>query len=417
MRILVYPHSMELGGSQLNAVDLAREYSRQGHDVTLLAEPGPLRDMSLGWGLSIVGIPFGRQRPSPAVARIIWRTVRDREIEVVHCFEWPPILEAWWSVGVTGRAQVVGTIMSMSVAHFLPRDVPLTLGTKDILQSADDLGFSRTMLLEPPVDTKANAPGAVEGIDDRALPDGEEGVADVVIVTRLVPDLKASGIREAVEAMRQVPSARLLVIGDGPIRGDLQQQADRVNLDLRREAVVICGPMSDPRPAYARADVVLGMGGSALRGMAFAKPLVVAGERGFWRIADEVSAPEFARTGWFGIGDGQPGVPLLATLLRELLGDARRRAELGSFGRGWILRHYSLDGAASHQVDWWESMRGGSTAPIRRARTSAPAVLGLASYKVERRKQSRAGTVRTDDFNAIVAGRPKGRDLGADDHV
>lgn len=403
MRILVYPHSMELGGSQLNALDLAREYARQGHEVTLIAEPGPLRELAIGWGLSVVDIPFSRRRPSWVVGRIIRRTVADRGIDVVHAFEWPPILEAWWSVGMAGRARVVGTIMSMSVAPFLPHDVPLTLGTADIVQSAVDLGFSRTKLLEPPVDTVANAPQAILGNPEPALPKQSPDIADVVMVTRLVPDLKASGIREAIEAMRLVPGARLLVVGDGDLRDVFEQQADAVNKDVGRQAVVICGPMQDPRPAYAQAAVVLGMGGSALRGMAFGKPLVVAGERGFWRLADESSAPGFSRTGWFGIGDGESGVDTLAALLNRLIADPAGRAVLGSFGRDWVLRNYALSRAASELIHWWESP---STQPpgsfLVRSRSSGPALLGLAAYKVDRLRQRRAGTAARDDFNAVV---------------
>ena len=41
---------------------------------------------------------------------------------------------------------------------------------------------------------------------------------------------------------------------------------------LGRDAVVLTGAMLDPRPAYAAADVVIGMGGSSLRGMASASP-------------------------------------------------------------------------------------------------------------------------------------------------
>jgi len=403
MRILVYPHSMELGGSQLNALDLAREYARQGHEVTLIAEPGPLRELAVGWGLPVVDIPFGRRRPSGVVARTIWRTVADRGIDVVHAFEWPPILEVWWSVGLAGRARVVGTIMSMSVAPFLPRDIPLTLGTADIVQSAVDLGFSRTMLLEPPVDTVANSPDAVLGSPDPALPDRSGDHADVVMVTRLVPDLKASGIHEAIEAMRLVPGARLLVVGDGALRGDFESQAAAVNREVGRQAVVICGPMRDPRPAYARADVVLGMGGSALRGMAFGKPLVVAGERGFWRLADESSAPGFSRTGWFGVGDGDSGIGALAALLNQLVADAPGRSALGAFGRDWILRHYDLQQAAAQLIRWWESPHTRpSSSLLARSRSSGPALVGLAAYKVDRLRQRRTGTVRRDDFNAVV---------------
>ena len=35
MRVLVYPHSMEIGGSQLNAVELGGAVRDLGHDVVV----------------------------------------------------------------------------------------------------------------------------------------------------------------------------------------------------------------------------------------------------------------------------------------------------------------------------------------------------------------------------------------------
>ena len=42
MRILVYPAKMEIGGSQLNAIELARGVAELGHDVLLFGPTGPL---------------------------------------------------------------------------------------------------------------------------------------------------------------------------------------------------------------------------------------------------------------------------------------------------------------------------------------------------------------------------------------
>lgn len=46
-----------------------------------------------------------------------------------------------------------------------------------------------------------------------------------------------------------------------------------------RQAILLPGALLDPRPASAAA-IVIGMGGAALRGMAFAKAVVVIGEQG-----------------------------------------------------------------------------------------------------------------------------------------
>ena len=66
---------------------------------------------------------------------------------------------------------------------------------------------------------------------------------------------------------------RLVVVGDGRARGEVTRRAAKVNVAAGREVVLMTGEMEDPSPAYASADVVIGQGGSALRGMTFGKPL------------------------------------------------------------------------------------------------------------------------------------------------
>src|SRR5262245_33192283 len=115
---------MEIGGSQLNAVQLAGAVRDRGHDVIVLSELGPLVERVRGLGLQHVEVPTHRRRPSLKVASMLVRLVRERHIEVVHGYEWPPVIDAFFGPGLRHRTPVVGTVLSMSVAPFLPRTVP-----------------------------------------------------------------------------------------------------------------------------------------------------------------------------------------------------------------------------------------------------------------------------------------------------
>src|SRR5260370_41388236 len=42
VKVLVYPHAMEIGGSQLNALEIAAAGRDRGHEVTVVSRPGPL---------------------------------------------------------------------------------------------------------------------------------------------------------------------------------------------------------------------------------------------------------------------------------------------------------------------------------------------------------------------------------------
>ncbi len=113
MKVLLYPHSMEVGGSQLNAIQLAGAIRDRGHEVIVLSEDGPLVERVRKMALEHIELPQHRGRPSPKVVRMIGHLIRQRHIDVVHGHEWPPIIEAFLARGVTSRAAVVGTVMSM----------------------------------------------------------------------------------------------------------------------------------------------------------------------------------------------------------------------------------------------------------------------------------------------------------------
>ena len=89
--------------------------------------------------------------------------------------------------------------------------------------------------------------------------------------------MKLEGLLAAIDVRLVSGSTplQLVIVGDGPSRpGGRGGRRAREHIGGRR-AVVLTGELRDPRPAYAAADVSLGMGGSALRAMAFGRPLVV----------------------------------------------------------------------------------------------------------------------------------------------
>lgn len=410
MRIIVYPHAMELGGSQLNAIQLAGAMANRGHDVMVVSEPGPLVDRVHELGLPHVGLPAHRRRPSPQVALQLIRLVRDFRADVVHGYEWPPAVEAYFGPGLLRGTAVVGTIMSMSVVGFLPRGLPLLVGTEDIRAGALAAGYRSVTLLEPPVDTDADRPG----LDDsgfRARYDLDPAVPLAVIVSRLVPELKRESLLASCTAVGQLAaqgvSVQLAVVGDGPIRGEVAAAAAAANAAAGRRVVTLTGALTDPRPAYAAADVLLGMGGSALRGLAFGTPLVVLGERGFSELLTPDSAPTFLRQGWYGQGPGSlgKGVSALAEALRLLVTDPARRAELGAFGRTLVITRFSLVIAAGLQERVYDRVLALDRPTRTNLTDTVRSGVGLGSYKVRRKVAAWRGTAPTDDANAVATAR------------
>src|SRR4051812_35195194 len=117
LRILVYPHQLSIGGSQINAIELAAAVRDRGHTVRVFAaEAGPLGDLVRQLRLPLELAPTHRRRPSPTIAAALRAACEREHFDVVHAYEWPPCLEAFYGPALLDRVAVGCTIMSMAVA-------------------------------------------------------------------------------------------------------------------------------------------------------------------------------------------------------------------------------------------------------------------------------------------------------------
>lgn len=408
MRIVVYPHAMEIGGSQLNALQLAGAVRDRGHEVIVVAEPGPLVDVVRRLGLEYVPIPARRRRPSVSVARLLTKLVRERSIDVVHGYEWPPAVEAFYGPRLRLGTPVLATILSSSIVPFFPRAIPLLVGTEQLQHSAREAGYPSVNLMEPPVDTDHDQPGVCGDAtaEFRLRYTADPALPLAVMVCRLVPDLKRESLLTACGAMAELAlsgmPAQLVIVGDGPIRAEVEAHAEQANRRAGRTIVTLTGELADPRPAYDAADVVLGMGGSALRALAFAKPLVVVGERGFSELLTERTAPMFLADGWYGLGPGSQGEGTtgMRRAMASVLGDPLLAVELGGYGRELVLNRFSLLSAAETQEEEYRQAIADATPRGQLFGVARESAAGILRYKVHRKISRWRGTVAVDDANA-----------------
>jgi glycosyltransferase involved in cell wall biosynthesis len=382
VRILTCLHTMEIGGSQINAIEIAAQVAALGHEVLIYGPEGELCPMVAGLGLEFVAAPPKGEAPSPRNVAAIADVVRERGIDLVHAYEWAPSLEAFYGAYLRGGVPLVVTVLSMEVPAWVPKHLPLVVGTGEIAEQERGLR-QRVHVIEPPIDTDLNAPVA----DNRAAR-ARFGLADdevaVVSVSRLSAHLKLEGLLAAIRAAGGLDPAlrvRLLVVGDGPARGDVEAQAATVNAAAGREIVTMVGEMLDPRDAYAAADVVIGMGSSALRAMAFGKPLLVQGERGFWMPFHPGTVEVFLHQGFYGLGDGTDGTGRVREALTALVRDRAGWAALGAFGRQLVVDRFSLPSAARRQLEIYHEAMKDTPNLVQRVGSLAHPTAHLINFK------------------------------------
>jgi glycosyltransferase involved in cell wall biosynthesis len=371
VRILIDLFRLAIGGSQINAIEIGSRLHQRGHEVIVYAPDGELRERIVNLGLEFVSAGPARRRHPPTVAGVhrLTALAREREIDLIHAYEWSPTLEAAYGPHLRLGVPVLSTVYAVEVPRFVPRNLPMIVGYTNEADLERRRGRSAVHVVVCPVDTETNAPVADNGPARRRF-----GLADdeltAVVVSRLARDLKREGLLAAVAAAGLVDPAlnlRLLIVGDGPCRQELQARADEMNARRGREVVTLTGQLLDPHDVYAAADIVLGMGTSAQKGMAFGKPVVVQGEKGYWETLTPATLPTYLRQNFYGIGDGSDGAPRLATILTDLAGDRSRWPELGAFGRETALSVFSNNVATERVMSICEEVAAQRQPSGRRA--------------------------------------------------
>lgn len=371
LRIGIGLAGLQFGGCQINALDLARELIGRGHEVVVFAvEDTPTISVAalaarLGIPLHILPVEKNPFRQARHIAKL----VAGYRLDIVHVFA------AWLgeptTIALRSRPETAVIITNWTMGTFkgMPPMTPLILGTESLLEdAAHSMRSAPVWLLEPPVDTRADKHNERTRELFREQWSVNDATTLLVIVSRLDFDMKAEGIAHAIHTMKmwQDPMRQLAVVGGGDAQASLTRLADEVNAELGWPAVVMTGPMEDPSSAYSAADLVLGMGGAALRALAFQKPLVVLGEDGFSKPFNRETLNYFLHEGFYGRGNSDDPVKSLHSHILFTL-ELDRSCDLARWGRQVLLMRFSLSMAGERLLTIYDSALKRSTGPRRSA--------------------------------------------------
>lgn len=345
LRVAVGLNRLWLAGAEINAVDLARAIQSKGHEVVLFAqEEGdmPMVEVAQRSGLAIRLLPReGSRRMISAVAGLI----SEERVDIVHAYYQRLGLAAYLGSGLRRPLPIVMTYYGMDPLRSLPPYSHLIVGTEALAIHLQRWYSSPVSVIEPPVDCKRDHPGAGDGASFLTRYALSPNSIRIVLVSRLERDMKLDGILRTIRSIGDLRGRNvdLIIVGSGDGFTEAQYAAAQVNERLGRRAILLTGRIPDPRGAYDCADIVIGMGGSALRAMAFGKPVIVVGEAGFSLPFEPETAGYFSLHGFYGEG---PMVDLPMAISR-LVADHSLRSRLGAFGLQTITSRYALEIAAN----------------------------------------------------------------------
>lgn len=321
--------------------------------------PGSLADSLGDMGIEVFRIPLAGEI-SPvrdlAVIRILVSLMKSKGVQVVHAHSYKAGLVGRVAAGMAGGPAVVLTVHSSVFQDSRPQwkkslfalSESLLAGfTGRIITVSRDLGREMASLgkISPEkIITIYNgiSPGQFHREPDREHLRRATGIAAqkmvVGTVARLAPQKGVENfIRAAAMVAQEFDGAAFLVIGDGPLRGELERKSAGLGLGGRlffageRQDVPLIMPCLD---VFVLASLTEGMPVTVLEALSARRPVVATRVGG---------VPEIITDGVDGRLVDPGDVPGLAAAVLELLGDRDKSGRLGKEGGALVDRRFTVE--------------------------------------------------------------------------
>lgn len=348
LRVCHLESSAGWGGQEIRILTEAAGLRERGHEVAIVCKPESiLASKTREAGLPLIPDRLSFAHDPRTIARLIGHFRRLRpQVVVTHSSvdSWCGGVSAWTlQIPVVRMRHLSVPIGDHPATRFAYRSLcarVITTGEAIREHLIRDVGLPSDKVVSIPtgIDTARFDPRKADGGRVRAslgIP-RDAPLAGMVAVLR---DWKGHRIfLEAMDVVRQrIPTARALIVGDGPQRPNIEQMRRQLGLE---EAVILTGHREDVPDLLASLDVVVsastgaeGVPQALLQALAMERPVV----------ATAVGAvPEIIRDGETGrlIAPGDPG--RLAEAIGEVLRDPARFRPQALAGAKSVRTHWDL---------------------------------------------------------------------------
>jgi glycosyltransferase involved in cell wall biosynthesis len=341
---------MEMGGAEMLVAQLARLQRKRGHDVRVVCYS---KLGALGEGLIADGIPVRVLGEAPVWKTVLryWKLFREMRPDVVHMHNPAPTLQAAPGARLSGAKCVISTRHSLVEPPYATGEelkfsawswlwLDWVVGICEItcanLRGAPGARKARIVRVY-------NGAGAVESSGSphlirRDVGHPVSGEFRLLFVGRMakIKDL-GTMIGGVARAVKSVPGLRLDVVGDGPVRAEMEALATSLGVG---DVVRFHGQQMETAAYFSAADCFCMS--SVSEGLPMS--LVQAMSMGLPAICTEVGGMQEV----VGLSGGGLLVPVgdaaaYAEAIVKMASDAAMRAELGRKAREAYERHFTLE--------------------------------------------------------------------------
>jgi glycosyltransferase involved in cell wall biosynthesis/GT2 family glycosyltransferase len=385
LNILMLVDSLGIGGTETHVLGIASALLGRKHKIIIGTSGGPMTARYQQAGLEVVHMPFQTDNPLytnyTALLSQTRELVRERSIDLIHAHQIAGLKVAA-QVSQELLVPLVLTVHGMfyprrrlqslidSCAHVIAVSPPAAAWVRR------HLGYPAKQLSVIPngIDIKHFRPG--DAPDFRR----ELGVAENEPLVTLCSRIAWGKTRviedtmSAVEELNGENGVHLALVGSGPDSPFVHAMANMINHRHGRDIIHFTGALLDPVDAYRAADVVIGTARVALEAMSVGKPVIAAGNSGYF---GPVTPENFAQ-GWevyFGDHDflSLPSKTQFQRDIRELLrkGKTTEQETL----RRLVAAHFRLDTvAAAIEELYYQVLDGQVEAKVAEIKGAAPKI-------------------------------------------
>jgi L-malate glycosyltransferase len=355
-------------GGEAQTLNLVRGLVRAGHAADLVCQPGsPLAERAAAQGITVLPLRMRGEADLVAAWRIRRALARSGH-DLVHAHT--SHAHALAVLAALGRATKV--IVSRRVDFSILRRASLGLSRLKYRY-----GFDRIIAVSNAIKDVLVHDGVRpelittvhSGVDPARFPEAGAGApfpadlpvrpGDVLVVNtaHLTPHKgQIHLVRAFAEVRRAAPAARLLIVGQGELHGELAAEIERLGLGDRAFLTGFradIGSILAHTTVFAMPSVEEGLGTAVLDAFLFGLPVVASRAGGI---------PEMVEDGRNGLLVPPADPPALAAAIVRLLADAPLRATLGQAARDTVRSSFTDEHMIRGTIAVYADVLAGSTA-------------------------------------------------------
>jgi len=300
MRILQIVRGFGFGGAENHVRDLANVLDEMGHEIFIMARNGKQNDL-LNKGVKFIYI---RMSDFLALYQIfsVARFVKRRGIEVIHAHQRLPVFIGCMAAKIAGVPVVVTVhghtqydVRSPLVRKMVDKFIFVRQSTFDEAKGYG-IAAEKCLLIQ----------NGVRIVDSRDMRD----YYSLCYISRI--DKRHSQVismvmnKVLVHLFLQFPDLKFNIVGEGDHLEEIRGEADLINRQIGRPAVIIHGYMQDVSEIIRKSGLVLGVGRVAIETLACGVPVLSVNQKYFGGLVSSENYSFFRKNNFVAYGRDSP---------------------------------------------------------------------------------------------------------------